>query len=228
MMGEAATKLAVFDCDGTLVDSQRRIIDAVRGAWAEAGRAPPEDESIRRIVGLALPQALQKLAPDVSALELSGLVQGFRSTFLAQESNPAYDEPLYEGALEALAALRESGVMLAVATGKGQRGLRKTLETHRILDWFAVLKTADDGPSKPHPKILEDAMLEVGATAASTVMIGDTAYDMAMARSAGAHCLGVAWGYHAPVDLEAYGATRIVHRYDETPDAVRAFLEGAQ
>jgi phosphoglycolate phosphatase len=222
------TELAVFDCDGTLVDSQRRIIDAVRGAWAEAQMTPPEDEAIRRIVGLALPQALQKLAPDTDAAGLARLVDGFRATFHAQESNPAYDEPLYEGALDALTALRDGGVTLVVATGKGQRGLRKTLTVHGILDWFAVLKTADDGPSKPHPQILEDAMLEVGASPATTVMIGDTAYDMAMARSAGAHCLGVAWGYHAPADLEAYGATRVIHRYTEAPGAVRTFLDSAQ
>ena len=83
------TEFAVFDCDGTLVDSQRRIIDAVRGAWAGAGMVPPEDEPIRRIVGLALPQALQKLAPDANAIELAELVEGFRTTFHAQESDPA-------------------------------------------------------------------------------------------------------------------------------------------
>ena len=221
------TEFAVFDCDGTLVDSQRRIIDAVRGAWTGVGMTPPADEPIRRIVGLALPQALQKLAPNSSALQLTELVEGFRTTFHAQESDPAYDEPLYEGALEALVALRDDGFTLGVATGKGRRGLRKTLTTHGILDWFAVLKTADDGPSKPHPKILEDAMLEVGASPATTVMLGDTAYDMAMARSAGAHCLGVAWGYHAPSDLEAHGATKIIHKYADAPGAVREFLGGA-
>ena len=221
------TEFAVFDCDGTLVDSQRRIIDAVRRAWAGVGMTPPDDEPIRRIVGLALPQALQKLAPNANALEMAELVNGFKMTFHEQESDSAYDEPLYEGALEALAALRDDGFTLGVATGKGRRGLRKTLTTHGILDWFAVLKTADDGPSKPHPKILEDAMREVGASPTTTVMLGDTAYDMAMARSAGAYCLGVAWGYHAPFDLEAHGATRIIHQYADAPGAVREFLGNA-
>ena len=128
-----------------------------------------------------------------------------------------------EEVLECAAGLEKLGV----APGKWRRGLRKTLTTHGILDWFAVLKTADDGPSKPHPKILEDAMLEVGASPATTVMLGDTAYDMAMARSAGAHCLGVAWGYHAPSDLEAHGATKIIHKYADAPGAVREFLGGA-
>ena len=220
------TAFAVFDCDGTLVDSQKRIIDAVRSAWAGVGMDPPEDEPIRRIVGLALPQALQQLAPDADAVKLAELVQGFRTTFHEQDSDPTYDEPLYEGALEALTALRDDGFTLGVATGKGRRGLRKTLMTHGILGWFAVLKTADDGPSKPHPKILEDAMLEVGASPATTVMLGDTGYDMAMARSAGAHCLGVAWGYQAPSDLEAHGAKKIIHHYADAPGAVRDFLGG--
>lgn len=219
------TKLAVFDCDGTLVDSQKRIIDAVRAAWSAAGMTPPEDEPIRRIVGLALPQALQQLAPKANGVQLGRLVQGFRDVFKAQEANPAYDEPLYAGALDALAALRASGITLAVATGKGRRGLQKTLETHDILDWFAVLKTADDGPSKPHPQILEDAMLEIGASPETTVMIGDTSYDMAMGRSAGVYCLGVAWGYHAPEDLESYGAKQVVHSYGDVPVAVCTYLD---
>ena len=220
-------RLAVFDCDGTLVDSQRRIIAAVEAAWNAQKLTPPSAEAIRRIVGLALPQALGRLAPTVDPACLAALIEGFRQTFHRLQQDPAYDEPLYPGAVEALDTLIAAGVLLGVATGKGRRGLAHTLERHGLQDRFVVLKTADDGPSKPHPQILEDAMAELGARPETTVMLGDTAFDMAMARAAGAHALGVAWGYHAPSDLAEHGAHAILHAYAEAPPAVFRLLEGA-
>ena len=214
------TRLAVFDCDGTLVDSQRRIIAAVEASWAAQGLTPPDDEAIRRIVGLALPTALGRLAPEADPTLLTALVAGFRSTFQALMQDPAYDEPLYPGVVAALDALAGADVLLGVATGKGRRGLAHTLERHGIANRFVVLKTADDGPSKPHPQILEDAMAETGAGPATTVVLGDTSFDMAMARAASAHALGVAWGYHPPQELEAHGAHRVLHAYAEAPAAV--------
>ena len=215
-------RLAVFDCDGTLVDSQRRIIAAVEAAWHSVGRAAPDHDAIRGIVGLALPEALSRLAPEVDRDELLQMIDGFRQTFHRISSDPAYDEPLYPGVVEAIAELEAAGVLLGVATGKGQRGLRKTLERHGLLDRFIVLKTADDGPSKPHPQILKDAMAEAGAGSETTVMIGDTAFDMAMARSAQAHALGVAWGYHSRQDLFDHGADAVLETYADTPVAVLA------
>lgn len=218
------TPFAVFDCDGTLVDSQRRIIASVVAGWAAVGLEPPDDETIRRIVGLSLQQAFAKLAPDADAGVHARLIDGFREAFHHLATDPAYDEPLYPGARDAIEQLASAGVTLGVATGKGQRGLRKTLERHGLLDRFAVLKTADDGPSKPHPRILEDAMAEMGAMPATTVMLGDTAYDMAMARSAGAHALGVAWGYHPQEELAEHGAGQVLQDYSEAAPAVLALL----
>jgi len=221
-------RLVVFDCDGTLVDSQRRIIAAVRSAWEGQRLTPPGDEDIRQIVGLALPQALRRLAPTADPGLAAALVEGFRQSFHALMQDPDYDEPLYPGVVEALEALAAAGVLLGVATGKGRRGLAHTLERHGIDDRFVVLKTADDGPSKPHPQILEDAMSELGAAPATTVMLGDTAFDMAMARAAGAHALGVSWGYHPADELTAHGAHEILHSYDEAPAAVLRRLDTAR
>lgn len=218
------TPFAVFDCDGTLVDSQRRIVAAVAAAWTAQRMVPPEEETIRRIVGLALPQAMARLAPEADHALLLALIEGFRQTFLRLERDPAYDEPLYPGAAETLDALAAAGVALGVATGKGRRGLAATLQRHGIGDRFAVLKTADDGPSKPHPQILEDAMAELAARPETTVMLGDTAFDMAMARAAGAHALGVAWGYHPSDDLTGSGAARVLATYAEAPAAVLELL----
>lgn len=221
------TKLAVFDCDGTLVDSQRRIVAAAEEAWISVGRAPPSAEKVRRIVGLALPTAMAALAPDAEERELALIVDGFRKAFHRLQQDPAYDEPLYPGVEAALIELRDEGVLLGIATGKGRRGLGHTLETHGIADYFVVLKTADDGPSKPDPTILKDAMTELGAEPATTAMIGDTAFDMAMAKAAGAHALGVSWGYHPRDELLAHGAQRVIDHYRQAPGAALQMLGGA-
>ena len=112
----------------------------------------------------------------------------------------------------ALAALERPLRCFAIATGKSRRGLVASLAGHGLAHHFQVLKTADDGPSKPHPDILQQAMRELGATPEETLMIGDTAYDMEMARLAGAHALGVGWGYHPPEDLLAAGALAVAAR----------------
>lgn len=223
------TRLAVFDCDGTLVDSQRRIVGAVEAAWRNLGMRPPAAANVRHTVGLALPLAIQQLAPDDADHSLlTALTAGFRSAFKELSQDPAYDEPLYPGAIEALDALADAGVMLAVATGKGRRGLQLTLERHGIENRFVVTKTADDGPSKPAPNILQDAMAETGATPEGTVVLGDTSYDMAMAKAAGAHAIGVAWGYHDLARLKAHGAGQVLAVYAEAAPAVLDLLGAGQ
>ena len=127
-------------------------------------------------------------------------------------------EPLFENCAEILSALAADGVILAVATGKGRRGLDLTLQQHGLSDHFTVLKTADDGPGKPHPAILEDAMREVGADPQQTVMIGDTVFDMQLAVNAKTHAVGVSWGYHDPHELKTTGATAVADHFNELPD----------
>ena len=218
------TLLAVFDCDGTLVDSQRRIVASVQAAWNRLCWTPPPEEAIRRVVGLSLPEALAVLAPEADAAQHAALLDGFRQTFHRLTDDPAYAEPLYPGVEAALAELDAAGVVLGIATGKGRRGLANTLEHTGLAGRFAILKTADDGPSKPHPQILMDAIAEMGAQPETTVMLGDTAYDMAMAKGASAHALGVAWGYHDPADLTANGASAILHAYAEAAPAVLGLI----
>ena len=130
-------------------------------------------------------------------------------------ASPAFDEPLFPGVREILAKLDRPEILLGIATGKNRRGLLHSLEQHGLTKHFAVLKTADDGPGKPHPEILERAMAELGVPAAQTVMIGDTVYDMALARNAGAEAIGVAWGYHEAEELMAAGAGCIVESFAE-------------
>jgi len=216
--------LVVFDCDGTLVDAQAGIIRGVVEAFTAAGLAPPPAEAIRRGVGLSLEAAIARLAPEADPAQVQRLADLYRDAFITLRQHPEYTEPLYPGARDALDGLAMRGVVLGVATGKGRRGLRTSLERHGLLDYFTVLQTADDAAGKPAPDMLLNAMSETGIGRGRTLMVGDTSFDMAMARSARVAAVGVAWGYHAPDELLAAGAARVLDRYaDLLPHAADLF-----
>jgi phosphoglycolate phosphatase len=123
-------------------------------------------------------------------------------------------EQLYPGAADAIVALaRRDDVVLGIATGKSQRGVRLVLTHHGLIDHFITIKTADDAPSKPDPGMVIAAMREAGVEAADTVVVGDTVYDIAMARAAGAAAIGVTWGYHQAVALIEAGAFAVIDDY---------------
>lgn len=216
-------RLAVFDCDGTLVDGQADVCWAMERAFTRAGLTAPDVSLVRRAVGLSLPQAVRALAPDLSEDQNRAVTEFYRTSFRARREEGLLDEPLYDGIAELLAGLRDSGWQLAVATGKSDRGLAACLATHGIADMFVSLQTADRHPSKPHPAMLEAALFEAGAAPHQAVMIGDTSFDMLMARSAGVRGVGVAWGYHAPAELRASGALSVA----DTVAALSQALEEA-
>lgn len=202
-------RLAVFDCDGTLVDGQAGICAAMDAAFAIAGLAPPDRHEVRRAVGLSLPLAIRGLLPDAEEDVVARIDAAYRHSFQTARASGRLVEPLYDGIAELLPVLRDAGWVLGVATGKGQRGLEHCLAMHGLTAQFATLQTADHHPSKPHPSMLEAAMAETGASAADCVMIGDTTYDMAMAGAAGVRALGVDWGYHSADELRAGGAEAV-------------------
>lgn len=215
---DAALRLILFDCDGTLVDSAHIIVDTVTAAWEAEGLTPPPADIVRRQIGLPVPQAVANLYPDAPAALLQRLDARFREIFVAGRQAGAHEDPLYEGCASVLAELAgRAEVLLGVATGKGRRGLIHTLEKHGIAQHFQVLKTADDGPGKPDPKILHDEMAEMGVTPWQTVMIGDTVFDMTMAANAGVRAIGVSWGYHTPDDLLHAGAGAVADTFGELP-----------
>ena len=207
-MASIPPRLALFDCDGTLVDSQADICTAMEVAFAGAGLAPPDRHAIRRIVGLSVPEAMRALTPD-TAHAWDALIEGYKSAYAERRQLGQLAEPLYDGVIETLDALTAAGWTLGVATGKSMRGLTRCLETHGILDRFATLHTADTHPSKPHPAMVEAALWDTGALPETTYMIGDTSFDMAMARAAGCHALGVDWGYHDAAELSGAGASHV-------------------
>lgn len=215
-------KLAVFDCDGTLVDGQAAVCDAMESAFADAGLPAPPRSDIRRIVGLSLPQAVRRLAPDTDRETQAAVVDAYKAAFRAAREQGRLEEPLFGGLRELLTDLRQSGWELAVATGKSDRGLTACLAGHRIDSLFGSLQTADRHPSKPHPAMLEAALAEFGALPEEAVMIGDTTFDMEMACAAGVRAIGVAWGYHTAADLLEAGAEMVA----ETIEDLREMLNG--
>jgi phosphoglycolate phosphatase len=206
-MSLAAGRLAVFDCDGTLVDSQANIVRAMGESFARAGLELPDPHAVRRVVGLSLIEAMQALLPDADAALHAQLAQDYKGAFQRLRADRRLDpEPMYAGMRALLNKLRDDGWLLAVATGKSDRGLALCLDHHGIRGLFTSLQTADRHPSKPHPAMLLAALAEAGADRHQAVIIGDTVFDMAMGRAAGVRAIGVLWGYHEAPELRQAGA----------------------
>jgi phosphoglycolate phosphatase len=203
-------KLAVFDCDGTLIDSQVNIIRAMASSFQRHGLAPPADHATRRVVGLSLVEAMQALLPDAGHDLHRSLAEDYKTAFQRLRADKALDaEPLYPGIRDLLDTLADDGWLLAVATGKSDRGLKLALEHHGIHQLFVSLQTADRHPSKPHPSMLHAALADAGVGSDKAVMIGDTIFDIAMGQAAGVKGIGVDWGYHDAHELIEAGATDV-------------------
>ncbi len=225
-----AFDLVVFDFDGTIVDSQAMIYQGMGDAFRSCGLVAPSLAAVRSIVGLSLEQAVEQLLPDGYNRgrqdTISALADGYRRAFSRYRRDPdSFQEPLYPGVRETLTVLRAQDYRLAIATGKNRRGLDNSLRHHGLVDFFGTLKTADDGPSKPHPAILEQALDENAVSARAAVMIGDTSFDMAMGRAAGTACLGVRWGYHEDAALIESGANQLIDNFTDIPATLNSLAE---
>lgn len=199
-------RCAIFDCDGTLVDSGATIHRALGLAFADHGLTLPPRQESQKVIGLSLVEAMEQLAPDLETERHRQLAQTYKDAFVTLRGAREVEEPLYDGILDLLDGFEARGWRLTVATGKSDRGLRHCLTSHGIHARFVSLQTADRHPSKPHPSMALTAMADCGALAAQSVVIGDTGWDMGMARAAGAQAIGVLWGYHEATELTAAGA----------------------
>jgi phosphoglycolate phosphatase len=203
-------RLAIFDCDGTLIDGQHNICTAMETCFAAAGLPPPARDRTRSVVGLSLPEAMRAMVPEAEPALHQALAEHYKKAFQEMRARGLAEEPLYEGVSDLLDRLEAEGWLLGIATGKSDRGVALCLELHNIAARFVTVQTADRHPSKPHPSMIKEAMSEAGSSAETTVMIGDTSYDMEMAIAAGVTAVGVSWGYHAPDLLNRAGAHHIV------------------
>ncbi|WP_439469629.1 HAD-IA family hydrolase [Blastomonas fulva] len=214
-------RLAIFDCDGTLVDSQANICRAMEMAFAAEGLGHPDHHRVRRIVGLSLVEAMRVMLPQAEPQFHVVLADHYKNAFHELRGNGTLQqEPLYDGLTELLDRLDRQGWMLAVATGKSDRGLDLCLTHHGIKHRFVSLQTADRHPSKPHPSMIYQALADAGAEPHAAVMIGDTSYDMAMGVAANVRAIGVDWGYHDAAELTQAGADSIAYSMDELFDHI--------
>lgn len=215
-------RLAIFDCDGTLVDSQANICLAMEDCFARAGLAAPRREMTRRIVGLSLVEAMRTMLPEAEPDFHAALAEDYKQAFHRLRGRGLVAEPLYDGIQDLIETLDADGWLLGVATGKSDRGLGLCLDHHGLSKRFVTLQTADRHPSKPHPSMIEQALAEAGAAPETSLMIGDTSYDMAMARAAGVTAIGVAWGYHEADELLAAGAHHVAHHPSDIVELAKA------
>ncbi|WP_421702720.1 HAD-IA family hydrolase [Aliiroseovarius sp.] len=209
-------KLAVFDVDGTLMDSQDLIVEAMTRAFGGLGVTLPTRAQVLSIVGLSLDRAIAEMMPALSPAEVAHAADLYKQSFIALRAEKGGEAaaPLYPGAREALTQLAaRDEVLLGVATGKAKRGLDHAIASHDLQGLFLTQQTADDHPSKPHPSMLDKCLADTGAAAGDAVMIGDTTFDIEMGRAAGFRTLGVSWGYHPTTALRDAGADLIVDTF---------------
>lgn len=193
-------ELLVFDWDGTLADSARTIVNALQWASRDAGAPVPDETAARGVIGLGLPEALRHLFPDQDDDMRQRVGHGYKHYYLTNE----HEVGLFDGVESAMQEFADAGFMLAVATGKSRRGLNRALENTGLGPHFLATRCVDDCFSKPHPQMLEEIMEELGVAPAGAVMIGDSAFDLQMARNAGIASLGVSYGAQPEANLSLH------------------------
>jgi len=208
-------KLALFDCDGTLVDSAGLIHETMRRTFETFGKPEPRFEDTKAIIGLTLDIAIARMQgkPHVEQEDID-MTAHYKSLFSIVRQDLDYREPLFAGIREMIDAISgREDLLIGAGTGKSRRGLKLVAETHGFD--FIVSRTADDCPSKPHPAMVSECCDETGMNAADAIVIGDAIYDMQMAKAAGAKAIGVAWGYASVDELIANGADAIAYHPNE-------------
>lgn len=185
--------LYIFDWDGTLCNSLHRIVSCTQAAAREVGMAVPTDDAVKDIIGLSLPNAIHRVFPGISEAEFKALMACYARHFKSEKASPI---DFYPRVLETLQALHDDGHHLAVATGKSRVGLDRVLVEMEVGHLFHGSRCADETQSKPHPKMLEELLVEFSLTPQEAVMIGDTEYDMDMAKQLDMPRIAVSYGAH--------------------------------
>lgn len=219
-------RLVIFDVDGTIVDSAAHIVEIGQQVFRENNLDVPSDQDIRSGIGLSLDVAMLRLMERKDHDLARKLEQEYRDHFNDRIENGLINEQIYEGAAEAIATLGgQVETFLGIATGKRLKGVERLFKEQGFGHHFQTLQTPDNNPSKPNPGMVLTAMSDTGVDAARTVMIGDTSYDMAMAKAAGAKALGVNWGYHDHSTLRESGADLVIDHYHQLIDAIDELTE---
>ena len=205
-------KLLIFDWDGTLANSIGRIVESMHVASDRSGFARCDDFAVKGIIGLGLPEAIRSLYPEIDDDELVVFRQHYADHYIALEAEPS---PLFEGVVETLRALRAEGYHLAVATGKARRGLDRVLKSHGWEDYFDITRAADETASKPHPLMLEQILAHCNVRPEQALMVGDSSFDLQMARNAGMGSVAVSYGAQTIEALRAFELRLAIDHFPE-------------
>ncbi len=216
--------LILLDLDGTLVDSRGMIVRIAQVAAREIGLPVPEEDAVASIIGLSLEPAMARLYPNHGPEDFNRLAAAYRKEALRIRDTDEDAETLFDGAREMVAELRAAGFLLGIATGKARRGALHFCARYGMEGWFDTIQTPDTNPGKPYPGMIESAMAETGTERNRTVMVGDTVFDLEMARNADVFGVGVTWGNHPTGDLEAAAPHHIVQRMDDLPQVIGELL----
>lgn len=213
-MKEKRFDLIVWDWDGTLADSAGMITHAIVLAAQQVGLPPLDPHAARNIIGLGLRESIYTLFGDLPPDTAQALAQRYNANYYAGEQAI----PLFEGARETIIELNRRGYKLAVATGKGRRGLNLALEHCGLGQYFHVTRTVDECFSKPHPQMLDEIMDHCVTTPGRTLMIGDTGYDLQMAQNAGVPALAVTYGAQTHEKLKTFESLEVFHTFPQLSD----------
>lgn len=217
-------RLIALDFDGTIADSKHNIMYAVDKACKAMGVSTPKLSEIMQLTGLTLEDAIGQFHPTASPAERTKWAELFRMYAEQENHKQMPPEVLFDNITETLDILNDNTTFLAVVTGKSRNGLHISLRTHNLTDYFTVTKTADDGPGKPNPTVLLDAICELGVSPSDTVMVGDTTFDILTGKNAGVKTIGVSYGNHTVQQLLDAGADIIIDRFTDLPQAVKTVL----
>lgn len=204
--------LIIFDWDGTLVDSQAQIISCMCEAFVKVGLPPPEPAAARHIIGLSLEVAASRLAPQADRQMIEALADTYRELALA---NSNHSTQLFAGVGSGLQSLRQQGFYLAVATGKGRRGLDLALNNTELADIFDLTRCADETCSKPDPMMLDEILTDLDIDPERAIMVGDTSYDIEMANNIGMDSIAVTYGMHDEIHLRPFSPKYLINQFSE-------------
>ena len=211
-------KAIIFDWDGTLVDSTARIVDAMQMAIVENAMPVLTDHAIQQIIGLGLPEALKVLWPDITAAQSLQMQKSYVANF-SHHSKISVD--FFDQAHEIFEQLKQLGYVLAVATGKTRRGLDEMLDGMDVRDVFDITRCADETASKPGPIMLQQILNELKITHSQALMVGDTSFDLDMARNINMDSIGMTHGAHDSKILMASGAKALCHDLTDLLDWIK-------
>ena len=207
--------MIVFDCDGTIVDSQKTLVEIMQMTFGLYNLELPKREEILFGVGLELNAGIERLLPSRHGMDIHNLSETYKKLAARNRENKNYQDLLYPDAENVIRCLYSDQWLLGIATGKSRTGLDHVLTLHKLSELFITKQTSDSAAGKPNPEMLENVMSDTGVKPSDVFMVGDTTYDMCMAKNAGTRAIGVSWGYHTTNDLLAAGAEIVLHSYQD-------------